>query len=442
MRTVIIALILLSATTLSFGQSRFNNDRLLQAGPMVGYVEMREALLWVQTSASATVRFEYFDTQNPTQVFRTNEFQTQESEAFTARLIADQVEPGRTYGYRLYLNGREVFLRHTLKFKTPDNWRFRTTPPLLRFTFGSGNFVNDERYDREGIPYGGDYEIFNRILEKEPDMMLWLGDNLFFRESDWYSRTGIMYRYSQMRSRPELQPLLGGTAHYAIWDDHDFGPNDSDRTFREKKTSLEAFKHFWGNPSYGVNEQPGITTTFERDDCQFFLMDNRYFRTPNGIKSQAPTILGKQQLDWLVEALVSSTATFKFVCIGGQVLTGVDKFESYYHIAPEERQYLLDAIVRNKVKNVIFLTGDAHSSELSVYSKEGVRMYDFTSSPLTAKAYQPEPGNGFLVRGTGYGQRSFGMIEVYGLEGKRRARLMLFDKNGKQVWMEQIEAQF
>lgn len=441
MRTTLIALLLLLTAQATFSQGRYTSNPLLKAGPMVGYIEMREAILWVQTTSSATVRFDYYDLQNPTISFQTIEYRTNPIENYIAKLVANEVQPGQTYGYRMYLNGREVTFDHKLKFKTPSDWRFKMTPPLLRFAFGSCNFVNDPKYDRDGTPYGGDYQIFDEILRKEPDFMMWLGDNLYYRESDWYTETGIQYRNSKTRSRPEMQPLMGGTAHYAIWDDHDFGPNDSDRTFREKETSLRAFQQFWGNPKPVFGENGGITTSFEREDCQFFLLDNRYNRTPNGIKTTEPTILGKEQLDWLIESLASSTSTFKFVCMGGQVISNVDKYETYYHIAPKEREYLLNAIVRNQIKNVIFLTGDMQSSELSVYSKDGVRIYDMTVSPLTAKAYEPEAGNGFRVRGTGFGSRAFGLIEVYGLEGRRKAKLMLYDSNGRKIWEEQIEAQ-
>ena len=439
--TLFALLMLLISTQALFSQGRYTSNTLLKSGPMVGYTEMREALLWVQTTGPATVRFEYYDLQNPTQNFRTIEYRTSVSEQYIAKIIADQVQPGQTYGYRLYINGREVTFDYKLRFQTPSDWRYKTTPPLLRFAVGSCNFVNDPTYDRQGTPYGGGYRIFDEIRRKDPHFMMWLGDNLYFREADWYTETGINYRYSQMRARPELQPLLGSTANYAIWDDHDYGPNDGDRTFREKEASLNAFQRFWGNPSAGVDGMPGVTTSFEREDCQFFLLDNRYHRTPNGIKTSEPTILGKAQLDWLIESLVSSTATFKFVCVGGQVISNLNKFETYFHIAPNERQYLLDAIIKNRIKNVIFLTGDMQSSELSVYSKEGIRIYDMTVSPLTAKPYQPENGNGFRVRGTGFGDRSFGLVEVYGLEGRRKAKLMLYDLNGRKVWEEQIEAQ-
>lgn len=419
-------------------------SKLVQAGPMVGYVEMREVLLWVQTQGPATVRFDYFDEKNPGRIFRTAEYRTEARESYTARLVCDQVQPGAIYGYRLVLNGRELTAPHRLAFKTPENWRYRTTAPMVRFALGSCHYVNDEAYDRRGKPYGGGYEIFNSILQQQPDFMLWLGDNVYLRDADWYTRTGIQYRYAHTRALPEVQALLGSVANYAIWDDHDYGPNDSDRSYRDKELTLEAFKLFWGNPSCGLPGQGGITSMFERDDCQFFLMDNRWFRTPNGIKSETPTILGKEQLDWLVQSLVSSRATFKFVCIGGQVLNDVAKFENYINIAPAERQYLLDAIAREGIKNVIFLTGDRHHSELSVSNIGGIRIFDFTVSPLTAGSYDPEQEpNNLRVRSpnTAYGNRAFGLVEITGGENRRRLRLSLHDTQGKKIWEQSIEPQ-
>ena len=59
-----------------------------------------------------------------------------------------------------------------------------------------------------------------------------------------------------------MQPLLASASNYAIWDDHDFGPNDSDGSYTGKELTLEAFRMFWGNPGYGVPGVEGITTTF------------------------------------------------------------------------------------------------------------------------------------------------------------------------------------
>src|SRR5690606_34340514 len=177
-------------------------------------------------------------------------------------------------------------------------------------------YINDEPYDRPGKPYGGGYEIFNAMYQEKPDMMMWLGDNVYLREVDWNSKTGIYYRYTHTRSLPELQPLLASTHHYAIWDDHDYGPNDADRSFWGKDMTLKAFKDFWANPNYGVGGTEGITGTFFWEDCQFFLLDDRWYRSPMPGKEY----FGQTQLNWLVDALRSSKATFKFICTGGQIL--------------------------------------------------------------------------------------------------------------------------
>ncbi len=417
---------------------------LLQSGPMVGYTEMREALLWVQTHAPASVYFEYRPEGEKGPAFRTETYQTRKEEAYTARLVADQVQPGTSYVYDLFINGKAVSRPYPTRFKTPPLWHWRGAPPAMRFALGSCSYINEEIYDRPGNAYRGNYEIFESVRQKEPDFMLWLGDNVYLREADWYSRTGILHRYTHTRSTPEMQGLLAGSANYAIWDDHDYGPNNSDHTWIQKETALETFRLFWGNPTHGLPGAGGVTTSFEWGDAQFFLLDNRYFRSPNDRHAGGPrTLLGEQQLKWIVDALASSIATFKFVCIGGQVLNNVESSEKYIHIAPEERNYLLQAIANEGIKNVIFLTGDVHHSELSFLEKNRLAIYDFTVSPMTAGPYDAsDEENDYRVADTQYGKRNFGMIEITGERLARKLKFSLYDTDGKQLWEREIEAQY
>ena len=46
---------------------------LINSGPMVGYSTMQEVLLWVQTSENAKVHFEYYEINNPSIRFKTDE---------------------------------------------------------------------------------------------------------------------------------------------------------------------------------------------------------------------------------------------------------------------------------------------------------------------------------------------------------------------------------
>ncbi|TAE45876.1 MAG: alkaline phosphatase family protein, partial [Bacteroidetes bacterium] len=247
----LLFLSLMAATLLLRAQTTPDTASLLLSGPMVGYSEMREVLLWVQTNGPAVVQYEYTSGGDAPR-FRTDAYQTTRENAYTAHVIANQVRPGMRYTYKLFINGKEVKRPYEMSFQTPPLWQWRSDPPAMKIALGSCNYINDEPFDRPGKPYGADYKIFTAIHAQKPDMMLWLGDNTYLREADWYSRTGIIHRYTHSRNVPEMQALLASSANYAIWDDHDYGPNDSDYTYRDKEDALEAFQLFWGNPSYGL----------------------------------------------------------------------------------------------------------------------------------------------------------------------------------------------
>lgn len=274
--------------------------------------------------------------------------------------------------------------------------------------------------------------------------MLWLGDNTYLREPDWNTRTGILYRNTHSRSLPELQPLLASTHHYAIWDDHDFGPNDSDGSFPFKDLTYEAFQLFWPNPSFGVNGQKGITTFFQWADIDFFLLDNRYFRTANNRKTGDMQILGAEQIDWLISALSNSRSPFKIVAIGGQVLNTAPVHENYIHFHAAEREFLLKRIEEEKIKGVIFLTGDRHHTEMSkLVNKAGNTVYDLTTSPLTAgtaRASEDEP-NIYRIPGTMVvGKHNFSTLEFSGPRTARVLTIRVFDAEGVQLWQREIKA--
>lgn len=425
--------ILLSSTLLA-------QTNLIQSGPMVGYSEMKEVMLWVQTTQGAEVEIEYWAKENPRTLFSTDKVQTQKATGFTAHLLADAVEPGISYEYRVLVNGKEAKRTYPLSFKTPTLWQYRTDPPNLKIAVGSCAYINEEATDRPGTPYGGNYEIFNAIYKQTPDVMMWLGDNVYLRETDWYSRPGMIHRYTHTRSIPEMQPLLGNSINIAIWDDHDYGPNDSDRSYARKEDVLDIFKDFWANPSYGINGQGGVTSFYEWNDIQFFMMDDRWFRSPNDMKSAERDFLGKQQVDWLIESLVSSNATFKFVCIGGQVLNTVQKYETMANIAPKEREYMLNRIAEEGLKNVIFLSGDRHHSELSMTEIKGIKIYDWTVSPLTSGTHAPaDEANTLRVEGSYIGDRNFGTMEITGTRKERKLNLKLFGSDGKELWKYEVK---
>ncbi len=350
-----------------FSATLFAQENLIQNGPMKGYIDMKEAAIWLQTTKPAEVYMKYYPNNDKEQFHFSNRVNTTYDKALTAHLFADTLEPGTTYTYELYINGKKTDLPYPSVFTTQKIWKWRTDPPDFKFAMGSGAYINETAYDRPGKPYGSGYEIYNHIADMHPDFFLWLGDNVYLREPDWNTRAGIFHRYSHDRAIPELHKFWATTHHYAIWDDHDYGPNDSDKGFWNKNETYNAFKLFWANPSYGVGDIKSTTTFFSWSDCDFFLMDNRTFRTPNKRIEDNKTELGEEQLQWLFDNLVNSYGTFKFVVMGGQFLSNSGKYESYTNYGfKKERQRIIDYIYEQGIKNVVFLTGDVHFSEIGV----------------------------------------------------------------------------
>ncbi|MBS4059169.1 MAG: alkaline phosphatase family protein [Bacteroidetes bacterium] len=411
---------------------------LLQSGPMLGYSEMREVMLWVQTNEEAQLHILYYPKDGSDIARKTKTIKTVKENVLTAHLIADSVLPGKKYVYQLFINGDEVHLPYTTEFQTQSIWKWRGNPPEFSFLAGSCAYINQTEHDRPGRPYGGDYRIFENMATQNADFMLWLGDNIYLREPDWNSWTGITQRYTHGRSVKELQPFLASTHHYAIWDDHDYGPNDSDKGFFNKNQTMKAFELFWGNPTYGVGDIKGAITSFQWGDADFFLLDNRWYRDPDLIQKDNKTILGESQLEWLFENLVTSTATFKIVALGGQFLSDAAVYELYSNYGfNKERQKIIDFIHQHKIKNVVFVTGDVHYTEMSVLTEEGKpAIWDLTFSTMTAG---PNPNgndwkNSYRVPGTVVTERNFGKVSFRGESKNRELVVECFNTDNELKW--------
>lgn len=414
-----------------------DQQNMIMGSPLVGYSTMREVLVKARFQLRQPVLMVYKNEQG--QTFQTEKITPEANRFNIVSFVANQLEPNQNYTYQIQDANTNQLLGKG-RFQSQPLWQWRENPPAFQFAFGSCTYKNEAKYDRPGEPYGGDFGIFTQIYKEQPEFMLWGGDNIYLREADWNSMTGIVHRYQNFRETKELDSLFSNVHNYAIWDDHDFGPNDSDRSYPLRDSTLKAFQLFWANPSYGVNQEKGITSKFQWNDCEFFLLDNRYFRTPNKRKSGERHILGKHQIDWLMDNLSNSTASFKFVVVGGQVLNTASVYENHATY-PQERQKLIDLIHQEEIKNVIFLSGDRHHSELSKLAEHGKpTIYDLTSSPLTSKTHsRRDEGNILQVKNSFLHQRNYALLKVDGEWGKRVLHIQMKDKKGEVLFQCKIE---
>jgi len=438
--------LLLSATLIraALASPAAAGEDQIRSGPMAGYAQMTETMLWVQLTGPGEVRYRYWPEGAKHKAATTGGTRATAEKDFVVHTLVRPLEPGTRYEYEVLVNGRPAARPYPLRFQAQPLWQWRTDPPAFTVAFGSCAYVNEPATDRPGRAYGSDYGVFTAIAAQRPDLMIWLGDNTYYREVDWYSAAGMRRRNAHTRALPELQPLLGAAHHYAIWDDHDYGPNDSDRRYALKDTALATFKLFWANQTYGTEEARGVFGRMMWGDVEFFLLDDRYYRSPNDMPDDADrTMFGREQLAWLKESLVASDAPFKVVANGSQMLNPMSPFEALSACSREYRE-LLAFVRERRIPGVVFLSGDRHFTELIRLDAPGsYPLYDFTSSPLTAgtatlraDSVNPARVPGTLVQGV----HNFGLLRFAGPRTDRTLTMEAYDHTGKLLWGRTLRA--
>jgi alkaline phosphatase D len=425
------------------------------SGPMLGYRAHREVLLWLETQEVQEVTLTYWlqgESKSTAQTLVSREVAPHPAKGQIHHFRPGLLKMGGTYDYTISLDGEEQTLAAPAEFSTQDLWEWRKPPPDFSFLVGSCAYINDPEYDRPGEGYGKTTRTFELMGQTEADFMIWTGDNWYWREADYDSPSGLWYRPQHDRAIPEMQKLLGTMHHYATWDDHDYGPDDSNWSFEYKDTALEIFKAYWGNHSYGERHNPGVYSKFYWGDAAFFLMDNHYYRDAAELdqnKHPTKTQWGRQQLEWLKQSLLAakelSHYRFLFIASGNQMLptdpTG-ESHELYRH----EREELLDFIVENEITGVVFLTGDVHFSAMyrRPIGDRGQWVYEVTSSPLSSGSWDAanskKTEDPYVIPGTIVGTQNFVQISLSGKGATRALTVSCIDKEGVTRFTETVRA--
>ncbi|MBI1344282.1 MAG: alkaline phosphatase family protein [Terrimonas sp.] len=409
------------------------------SGPMLGPVELRDAKIWLEVSPSVRSVSLRYHKKDGTGKSITIPYKGELGREFNPlHFTIGGLDINTRYQYTVLIDGKLSGAKG--EFTTRDLWQWRKPAPDFSFITGSCSYFNQPEYDRPGKPYGGDSSIFLTMAKEKAAFMLWMGDNWYTRDVD-FSEWGMWYRPHHDRAMPVLQPLLKAMPHYATWDDHDYGPNDIGSDFILKEESRQIFQQYWCNPSYGFNGQ-GIYTLLNYADVDIFMTDDRWWRSADdtrdsidGQPNMEKRMLGKEQMDWLQNALLFSQATFKIILVGSQVLNPVSPYDKMRDF-PGDFLPLMKFLEENRISGVLFLTGDRHHSEVIKIDRPGnYPLYDITISPLTSGTHHfsgAEKNNPYRVFGLDEKQ-NYGRISVSGKTGERVLEVNFLGIKGEEL---------
>ena len=398
----------------------------LFAGPVIGSVTTTTAKIWIGYRGKGKNAVILGDTSTHKLYYPSNYSYLASGTKVALTFDFTGLQPGHVYNVLVSIEG----------WKTNAKASFRTLSDTavkdFSFVLGSCALLNTDI--TRGVFPGTKDLIFRAMRRRPSDFMLWLGDNVYYMTAKQYSTVGGMFERN-MSVRAKFLPLkrfLLSMPQYAIWDDHDFGPNDANGSWRNKDSALMIFKSFWPNTYPDQPKFKGNYFSFRHYDAEFFMTDDRYYRQPEGDSAR---MLGEDQMVWLKNKLLMSDASFKFIAIGTQVLND-NVFGETYKQYPKERQELFDFITKNNIKGVIFLTGDKHYAEINRMEVNGYPIIDFTSSPLTSPVLPRwilhASKNKNRIPGTDYAHHNFGRITLTGAPGNRNCKLEILGRWGKK----------
>ena len=255
--------------------------------------------------------------------------------------------------------------------------------------------------------------IWSALLAQKPQLILLVGDNVYadkeikghgiVRNHGGQTKTQMVAtpaelwrRYAETRAKLAIFQSKYLVPVHAVWDDHDYGMNNGDRSYPFKQAAKRIFKAFFhGHETHNVHMSGlGVGSYITLGDYSFFMLDNRFFRSPNLAANTSPSQaikneahFGDKQLAWLMNHLHDKRHAF--VVAGDQWFADYHRFESFANNHPNRFKHFI-AKLKTIPTKLLFFSGDRHLSEImELPAKQylGYKTYEFTSSPIHAKVY-------------------------------------------------------
>jgi alkaline phosphatase D len=396
-----------------------------------GDVTNQSVIIWSRANREAQLHVEYDTDPNFSHPDSTKTALANQTTDYTAHAKLEGLSPDTLYYYRLWFssdtsspqskNASSVVSDNmTGSFRTAINPSASSNKDI-KFIFAGdlGGQMHCRQIDKGG------YSIFSEMQELSPDFfiangdMIYAGDKCPFEGPDgWRNIQGnfsgisdpdvnwtdisqvrdvYLKHWQYNREDPYLQRFLQNTSMYSQWDDHevinDFGASwqhwNSFNTDREGypnivKSGREAFFNY--SPIDRNADDPNrIYRSFNwGPDLDLLILDARSYRSPNSMADKPEnnkTMLGSEQLQWLKQKLLTSSATWKVISSDVPIsvptgsnasILGRDGWASGNETTTtttnsfsktgfeRELQGLLKYLDYNNIKNIVFVTTDVH----------------------------------------------------------------------------------
>jgi phosphodiesterase/alkaline phosphatase D-like protein len=270
-----------------------------------------------------------------------------------------------------------------------------------------------------GAAQTSDSPAFDRIADRDPALFIHLGD-FHYRDIATNSPSSFRTAYQDVLANARQAELYRNVPFAYIWDDHDYGANDSDGSSASKPAAQQVYREYvphWTVPAASIYQ------TFTIGRVRFILLDVRSERSPNAATDNASkSMLGTVQKQWLKDTLDAATEPCIVICSGSAWNSSLsDAWGSFSTERQELAEFFEDFGHTDKLW---ILHGDIHA----IMGDDGTNtQYDPGSAndgpPLTG--FAPLDGGATTLSGT--------YTEPASLNRKQQYGTLTFTDTGTQI---------
>lgn len=309
---------------------------------------------------------------------------TDSTRDYTVKVDATGLQPDTWYYYIFKHEGKNSLIGRTRTMPDGNTERIRLAVVSCS-NYTSGNYFNAylsiaQRNDLHAVVHLGDY-IYEYAGGGLSGMGIPILPNTETTTLDKYRQ-----RYATYRLDPHLRRVHQQYPFYTVWDDHETANNSwwggaenhtqgSEGDWQTRKQAGKQANFEW-LPKREI--APGDYTNYNTFSlgnlADLIMLDTRLegrseqvgVTNTSALQDTNRTILGSAQMTWFKNELNNSTARWKI--IGQQVMiaplkvfgviVNADQWDGYQ----ADRDRVINHVLNNTIENVVFLTGDIHSS--------------------------------------------------------------------------------
>jgi phosphodiesterase/alkaline phosphatase D-like protein len=279
-------------------------------------------------------------------VYSAPEFADKRTNQRVVSLTVDDLEPDTVYWYAIEVDDR---------LDEGRRGQFRTFPSgAASFSFA---FSACARSSSNG-------QVFDAIRDVDPLFYLNTGD-IHYSDIGGDEPELFRQKLDRVLTQPAQSALYRSVPTVYVWDDHDYGPNDGDRTSSARTAARSVYQQYV--PHYPLAEGSGdvaIYHAFTVGRVRVIVTDTRSERDPaSDVDDGNKSMLGDAQKAWFKQQLLDANGRYPvivWVNSGPWIDTaGPDK--DTWGAYATERHELADFIADNDINGLLMLAGDTHA---------------------------------------------------------------------------------